>query len=350
MPTATDAGRGRGRHTLAILLGLALSAVLLWWAMRGLRLADVWTHIRSAPPGPLLLAVFLATLTFPLRALRWRILLRLHDGTPLPLGPAWHALAIGYMANNLLPLRAGELLRAFAASRLAPVRMSTAFASVAVERVFDALTVVAMLVVALLTADLPENIRFGELSVPALARRIGILAAVALLAAALVLARPDPAARLLERLVPWPALSRRLVGLLYGVRDGLAALRSPARLLLLGAWCVAVWCVNAVSFQALFPGFGIDLGFAGAILVQSMIVFLIAAPSTPGFVGTFEAGIVTALALYGVPGDRALAYALTYHAATFLPITLLGLWSTTRTIGWGELNRGRTQELGNRPA
>ncbi|HSR14440.1 MAG TPA: lysylphosphatidylglycerol synthase transmembrane domain-containing protein, partial [Gemmatimonadales bacterium] len=147
--TSPDSGgqpAARSRRPIwPIVLGLLVSAALLWWAMRGLHLADVARHIRSIRPLPLLLCIALATLTFPLRAFRWRVLLRCGDGTPLPAGPAWHAIAIGYFANNVLPLRAGELLRAYAVTRLAPVRLSTSAASVAVERVFDALAVVGML-------------------------------------------------------------------------------------------------------------------------------------------------------------------------------------------------------------
>ena len=82
--------------------------------------------------------------------------------------------------------------------------------------------------------------------------------------------------------------------------------------------------MNALSFQLLFPAFDMKVGYAGAVIVQSAIVFGIAVPSSPGFVGVFEAAIVVGLALYGIPQDRALAYALTYHAATFLPITAAG--------------------------
>src|SRR4030095_15209941 len=117
---------------------------------------------------------------------------------------------------------------------------------------------------------------------------------------------------------------------------------SPTRLFWLLVWCIIVWSVNALSFQVLFPAFGIEVGFAGAVLVQGMIVFFIAAPSSPGYAGVFETAIIAALALHGIPKDRALAYALTYHAATFFPITLLGLWSVRRTIGWRELRRGST--------
>ena len=122
--------------------------------MRGLHPGDVVRTVRAAPPLPILLAVLVATLTFPLRALRWRLLLREPDGAALRPAAAWNGIAIGYAGNNLLPFRAGEVLRAYAASRLAPVRMSSAFASVAVERVFDALTVVTSFGLALLASGM----------------------------------------------------------------------------------------------------------------------------------------------------------------------------------------------------
>lgn len=308
--------------------------------MRGLRPADVLAHVRSAPPGPILLGVLLATLTFPLRALRWRILLREPSGGALNGRAAWHGIAVAYAGNNLLPFRAGELLRAYAASRLAPVRMSSALASVAVERVFDALTVVASFGVALMASGLPAGVRIGGMALPDVARRVGILTALAFVGAAVILTRAEATARLITSVVPWPGVSRRLVAVLHGIRDGLSALRSPARLAAVIAWSLVIWTVNALSFHAMAPAFGIDVGFAGAVLVQSAIVFGITVPSSPGFVGVFEAAIVVSLALYAVPQDQAFAYAVTYHAATFIPITVLGLWSAWRTgLGWKDVRR-----------
>jgi uncharacterized protein (TIRG00374 family) len=303
--------------------------------MRGLHPADVVRTVRAAPPLPILLAVIVATLTFPLRALRWRLLLREPDGAALRPNAAWHGITIGYAANNLLPFRAGEVLRAYAASRLAPVRMSSAFASVAVERVFDALTVVTSFGLALVASGMPAGVRVGGMALPDVARRVGILTAVAVAGAAIILTRTEAAGRLVSRIIPWPGVSSKLVALLNGVRDGLTALKSPTRLVAVILWSIAIWAVNALSFQLLFPAFGIQVGYAGAVILQSAIVFGIAVPSSPGFVGVFEAAIVVALALYGVPQDRAVAYALTYHAATFLPITVLGLYSAYRTgLGW----------------
>src|SRR5438045_1802640 len=114
----------RSRRILLTWLGIALSAGLLLWALRGVSLAEVMRHIRSAHPLPLLAAVIIATLTFPLRLVRWRLLLRDERGGAYRSEPLWHAIALGFMGNNLLPLRAGELIRSFTASRLAGARFS----------------------------------------------------------------------------------------------------------------------------------------------------------------------------------------------------------------------------------
>jgi uncharacterized protein (TIRG00374 family) len=167
-----------------------------------------------------------------------------------------------------------------------------------------------------------------------------MLAGAAFLGAAAVLAWPSVFRGLLQRLVPFAGLRYRLLTLLDGVREGLAALRSPARLAAVIGWSVTLWAVNAASFWALFFAFGIPADFGAALVVQSAVVFGVAVPSSPGYVGVFEAAIVLALALYGVSQDQALAYALTYHASTFLPIILLGFHSLARTsLGWRDLRR-----------
>jgi uncharacterized membrane protein YbhN (UPF0104 family) len=100
-----------GRRGWQILAGVAVSALLLYFSLRGLQLREVWTHAINARPAPLLGCVVLATLTFVLRIFRWQVLLRAEDGSRLPPGPLWHAIAMGFMANNILPLRVGEVVR-----------------------------------------------------------------------------------------------------------------------------------------------------------------------------------------------------------------------------------------------
>ena len=306
---------------------------LLLWALRGVGLADVIQHLKAAEPGPLVGAVVIATLTFPLRLLRWRLLLRHESGQAYPSRPLWHAIALGFMANNLLPLRAGELVRIYTASRLAEARFTTVLSSVAVERIFDALTIVALLTLALLSPDLPPSVTVGNTSVPHLARVAGVLAGVGLLVAIAIVAAPLTAERLVRRLVGSKHLADRIVSLIEGVRQGLLVLRTPGRLAGVIFWSLVLWLVNALGFYVGFAAFHIPVSYIGAWLMQGLLILGISIPSTPGFFGPFEAVIVAVLALYGVPHDLAFSYAIAFHVTSFVPITLLGLWSLTRIPG-----------------
>lgn len=331
------------RRTLPALIGIGISVGLLAWALRDVSVTEVLRHIQTARPGPLAAAVVLATITFPLRLVRWRLLLRDERGDPYPAGPLWHAIALGFMANNLLPLRAGELVRSYAAARLTPARFTTVISSVAVERIFDGLTVVALLSFALLSSDLPNSVAIGGTSVVQLARIAGVLGLMALLGATLVVAAPLAAERAVRRVLPHAHVADRIVDLIEGVRQGLAVLRSPTRLLRVVFWSLVLWLVNALAFYVCFLAFDIPVSYTGALLLQGLLVLGISIPSTPGFFGPFEAVIVAVLALYGVSGSLAFSYAISFHITSFIPITLLGWWSMARTPeGFRVLRRNST--------
>ena len=301
------------------------------WALRGVHVGEVVEHLRDVRTGPLLAAVALATVTYPMRLVRWRLLLRDVDGRPLPAAPLWHAVAIGFMANNILPFRAGELVRLLAATRLAGARFSAVLSSVAVERVLDGLTVVALLSISLLASDLPPDVSVGGVSLRHAAQVSGLLGAAALIVALLVVAFPMAAERVIRRVLPAGRFADRIVGLIEGIRHGLMVLRSPGLLAGTIVWSIIIWVTNALAFFVAFKAFGIPVGFLGALLLQGILVFGISVQLTPGFLGQFEAAIVAGLALFRIPAGLASSYAIAYHATTFLPIILLGAWSLART-------------------
>ncbi len=312
-------------------VGAALALALLLWALRGVHLGEVMRQIRESDPWPLALGVVLATLTFPLRLIRWRLLLRDGSGTALKPWPLWHAIAIGFMANNILPFRAGELVRVFAATKLAGVPFTASMSSVAVERVFDGLTCIGMLALGLLMSDLPPNVLVGGVSLAGGAQLAGMLCFGALLGAGAIVAFPLAAERAVRRLLPAGRLTERLIGAIDGIRQGLASLGSPVLLLGVIVWSIALWASNALALWVSFAAFDIPVSFWGALVLQGVIVIGVSVQLTPGFVGQFEAAIVAGLALYGIPNDVASSYAIAYHGATFLPITIAGAWSLART-------------------
>jgi len=291
----------------AWLIGLAVSAGLLAWTLHDVQPRAILAHAGRANPWLLVATVALATLTFPIRTWRWQV--------------------------NLLPARAGEFARAYVAKRQLPVRFTTALASIGVERVMDGLVMVALMAVAIAVPSFPRHARIGTASVSHLATGAAMLFGTALLVALAVVHRPAPWLsffnRVLHAVLP-TRFADRLVRFAEGLIGGLEVLRRPGRFAAVVAWSLLLWLVNAAAFAVCFRAFGMPVPAAGALLLQAIIGFGVALPSSPGFVGVFELATKYTLEVYGIAPDLAVSYALTYHLTTFLPITLLGLYSLRR--------------------
>ncbi len=306
---------------------------LLAWVLHRINLREVWADTQQANGVLLAVTIIVATITFPIRTIRWRLILRDADGRRLPWTPLWHATAIGFMANNLLPARAGEVARAYVASRQLPVRFSTALASLGVERVFDGLALLALMAVAVAAPSFPAHALLGGRSVSTITTSAAILFGAVFALALVVVLRPAPWLRLFERITQrlLPArIAERLNHFAEGMVAGLAVLKSPGRLAGVLVWSFVLWITNAVAFAICFRAFGIDGPLEAALVLQAVIGFGVAIPSSPSGLGVFEAATLVTLQLYGVDSSLAVSYALTYHLTTFLPITLLGLWSLSR--------------------
>ena len=328
-------------------VGLIVTAAFLAWAVHGVNVDEVVAGARRANLWLVAVAAGLATLTFPVRTLRWRVLLRDVHEHSFPLGPLWEATAIGFMANNLLPARAGEFARAWVASRRLPVRFSTALASIGVERVFDGLTMLALMAVAIAAPSFPSQALVGGASLSHIAAIAAVVFGAILLLALVVANRPAPWLAVLDRiaraLLPhrWAA---RVHSAAEGLVQGLSVLKSPARFVAVLLWSLVLWLVNAAAFALCFRAFGLPVPAEGALLLQGLIGFGVAIPSAPGYWGVFEGATRLTLQFYGIGAGAALAYAVVFHLAGFIPITLLGLQSLSRAnLRLGDL-RSSAQE------
>ncbi len=305
-----------------------MSLVFLYWALRGVSPAAFFREIARANLWLFLASAAVATLTFPARASRWRIILAARSAG-VPWRPVWHATAIGFMANNVLPARAGELARAFAGSRLVGLPFAASLGSVAVERVFDGLIVILLMAVAIASGDFPAAVTIGHTSVSTVAAWLGAAFILALaFLFALVHAPREGLARVaavLRRLLP-PAAAEWLVRVTRGFIEGLSILRAPRDFARVVVWSLAVWLINGAAFYLGFLAFHIHgLPLTSPLLLQGIVAIGVAIPSSPGFFGLFEAGSRVSLGLYGVPGVAAASFALGTHLGWFVPITALGL-------------------------
>lgn len=310
------------------LLGLVISVALLWWTLRGESFPEVWAVLRQSNLALFLLAAACATLSFPIRAWRWRYILEPTAGT-LPFGPLWRATAIGMMVNNVSPARAGELARAWVVSReTGRLSFTAALASLVVDRVFDLLVVLLLLLIVVSMPQFPAGAMVGSWSVSkVLIVGVGV-ALSALLVLVLAALYPDRVVRLWEhalgRVAPRIMERGRVILLSFGA--GLGVLRDLRRSAIVFFWALVMWLLNGTSFWIAFKAVGIEAPFSAALFLQSLLAFAVAVPSAPGFFGPFEAASKVALSVYGIDETLAVSYALGYHLLGWIPITVIGFW------------------------
>lgn len=279
-----------------------------------------------------LAATAAATLIFPLRSRRWQALLAPTYGR-LPNASLWQATAIGMMVNNVAPLRAGELARAFVLSRAQPeVRFAAAFGSLAVDRLFDGIMVLSLMLLATLDPAFPSGqtlngVPLSRYLIPA-AGFLGVVLGGALM----LLFAPEFTARVIDGVVGRvaPRLAPRVHSLVAAFVDGLRVLRQPALMVEVLWWTLLHWLCNALAFWLGFKALGIAAPFSAALFLQGIIVIAVAAPSSPGFFGLFEASGTIGLSVYGVPATQAIAWALGFHILSYIPITVIGAVYLTR--------------------
>lgn len=340
--TGREAGRGVGpppkRAQNAFLnwktlVGVVISAGLLWYTFRGQDLGEMLHELSLANPLLLAGATFLATFVFWIRTWRWRCILDpVHRGTSFR--SRFAAVNIGFMANNLLPARVGEFARAYAISRLEPVPVVAGLSSLVIERLLDALTLVVLLFVAVALPGFPEWPTTAEVDIPGIARTMGITVALATVVLFLLVLWPKQTVGVFEaianRILP-RAIRRPVIDALEAFLSGARILKSGRLLVEAGFWSVVVWLTNSLAFWLAFQAFGIDLGFGAAIFFNSGLGFIVAVPAAPGFWGTYEfAARIMLVGLWGQELGKVLAFAVGFHIAGFLPVTLMGLYYASR--------------------
>ena len=315
------------------LLGVAISVGFLVWALKGVDFTEVRDEIRHANPWWFLAAVLVSNATFPLRVFRWRVLLS-NSTRERHFQPYWRAIAIGFMANNILPARAGEVVRAYAGNSLIGVPFSTALTSIAVERIFDGVVIVLLLALAVMSPGFPANATVHNTSIPALAGTMAAIFVGALVVLIVVARMRDralpPLERFIQRILP-ARLGPKITGVLENLVAGLAVMRSPLDIAKVIGWSLAVWLANALSYVLGFKAFGIDASLNAALVLQGVVAFGVAMPQAPGFFGVFEKLSQLVLGMYGVSLALSFSFAIGIHMGWFVPITAIGLVILART-------------------
>ena len=316
----------RSRQLWLGILGTALFLGLFFWRTDLGDMADALANANYWWFAPAIAVWFLSTW---FRSLRWRYLLR--PIADIPARTLYPVVVIGYMANNLLPARTGELVRAYIMGERHRLSLMATLGTISVERLFDGLVLLAFLVFVGAFVGLSE-----ELTILAIAMSVLF---VALLAVFLFVASSAARAqRVIEALVRFaPARVReRARGWAGAFVAGLEALRSPAALATVVLTSTVAWALEATMYFMVGVSFNLGEAFPIYLMVAAAANLAISVPSTSGGIGPFEALAKETLVFVGVGTSAAAAYAVALHALLLLPVVVAGLvflWAINLSLG-----------------
>lgn len=314
-------------------LGLVVSIVFLYISLRGLDLAHFWQTLRGANYWWIIPGVAVYFVAVWARTWRWHSMLS--HIKRIPTSRLFPIVVIGYMGNNVYPARAGEVLRSYVLRRKEGISMSASLATVVLERLFDGLVMLLFVFATLPFAPLPDSYR-------ALIIGFSVLFGVALLAFFVIAARPARAQRLyswfVDRLLP-ERVRPQVHGLFDRFVEGLQSLRSPREMLIIFFTSTLIWLTETTKYWFVMHAFPFQVDFTVLMLMTAVVNLFTTIPSSPGYVGTFDAPGIAILQRFGVEKAIATGYTLVLHVALWLPITLLGAFYMLReSVTWHDID------------
>lgn len=309
-----------------LIIGLTISLACMAYVMRELDFGELWRLAKGVNPLYYLAVMALMALSFWVRSYRWRLLMS--PVKQCSIANLYSVNLIGFMANNLMPARLGEFVRAYALARTEQVPASSALGTIVVERVLDGLCLLLVLFAALLFAD--PGAQAGDFSVAYL-RGVGyglLVLYLGVLAVSLALWRwPQATIGALGRLAGRisPKLGDKAVEILSAFAEGLAILGNARHLPMLMVQTLGVWLPFLGMYWIFLPALGMPASLLMAAMAMGGGSVGSAVPAGPGYIGTFQLAVTWTMMLAGAPQQQALAYSLLLWAAQVLPLTVAGL-------------------------
>jgi hypothetical protein len=306
-------------------IGLLMTVVFLVLVFTNVDWQKMGAALRTANYLYVVPAFLLTFTGYLVRTVRWQIILA--PTKRVSFASAFAVLMIGFTANNLLPARIGELVRAYALGRKEGLSKSLSLATIVVERVFDGVTIMGLLAALSLVYDLPS---WGQV----LARGGALVFGTAMVGILLLLVQEERTLRFLEILLrPFPArLGKAVQRIARFFIEGLHALRSGGSLLRIVGLSLLVWSLESASYLMLIMGFHLPIEGVSRIYAAVFLLTVInlgnIVPAAPGYAGSFEFFAIQALTTFngGVTNEMALALAAVSHSYQYVLVTGFGLF------------------------
>lgn len=313
------------KKKIYVTVGTLISVFLIWWLFKDIKFRDLGAALAAANYWWLLPNILLVAFAMHQRAFRWKFML--NPIKSVPFDKLLSATCIGFMANNVLPLRLGELARAYSLSyQDKEISKSASLATIFIERmVFDLVVLLAIfgLVIYGSHAQMQEAMARGAL--------IAIVVALVGVAFVTVLAvMPQRSGMIIAKLFPFLSdpTKEKIVHTVLKFSQGLEFIKRPRDLAMVSILTVILWFLMGLSNWFVFRAFNLDLPLTASFVLLVVVSVSILVPSTPGYLGVYHYATVWTLTSknYQIDSEHALSFALVLHAAQYIPITLMGFY------------------------
>jgi uncharacterized protein (TIRG00374 family) len=299
-----------------MLLGFVISGALLAWVLRGVGLEGVRADLAGASLWPLALSVVFKSGGF--MALSWRLTSLLRPVGGVPLSTSFRGQILGFAANNLVPLRLGELAKIDSVARQTGIHRATVLAAAATERLLDLFWLLALLV-------LVAPVALSKFNLPWIAGA-GVITLATAIGAWWLASRPTALRRVFERIgeVTGFRAIARVGAFAHSFADGLEGLRSARVTVEALSATILYWGCSFCSITLWLRAFSLEAPWYAPAVVLVFLAFGTAIPASPGFVGTYEFFFLSALSVFGISAADATGMVMVGHALVIIPFTVLG--------------------------
>ena len=301
-----------------LILGIFVSTIFIYFSLKGISLDEVCAVFKNANYIFLIPSAVLFLMATFLRSLCWEVILspivKISQKKLFPI------TCVGYMGSTLIPLRIGEFIRPYLVSVESNIRLSSAVATILVERIFDIAIVLGALFLVIVSFALPEwlvRIGYGASVILVVLVSFLLLLYFKMGVAFKIL---GPSLKILPQKIQEKA--ERLV---HDFVNGLKIVSSPTRLAYTLLLSFLVWGCFALGIFALFFFFNFQLSFTSALVVLICTVIGVSLPSAPGMVGNFQYASIVALSIFGIQKSDAISFAMLYYFMGIGKHILLGL-------------------------
>ena len=328
------------KNDLKFWMGIGVSLFFMALLLRKIDFGQLVTALRTVDYFFIALAVVFTFTSYFLRALRWKYLLI--SEKRIPLSSLYPATIIGYMANNLLPARLGEFVRACILSRREGLQTPAVFASLVIDRLFDGFTVLLIMLITLFTLKLPQGMEDAGLALKAGGAVMLLLYCGVLLFLFLLKRQTMRTLSCLEfMLKPFPRrFSERLIPMLGSFISGIRMSSRGGHITALIFTSFFIWIFCVLPVDMVLRGFGINLPITASMFILVLLVFAVMVPASPGFIGTYHYACFKGLSVFGVTESKAVSVALIVHGTSFFPVIIAGFYYLWRSkISFNDIQR-----------